>query len=381
MGRLSPRAAAGDEQDLQVIVDQQAAAIQLLHDAFAAERQAWSLEKDRLHNRIASLEKLLKMGDGYSPAKSPILSPFSNGSNGSAYASPNSKAMAIANSNRLPSIAEDERFQSLSQRRENAPQSIHIPASNHSERKGSVGFSTEDKTPTAPIKVEEIPISPPQTAKNLSPPPYNYRMDAGHTPIREFRPPTPPPQKAFTMDGIEDTPTRNNTHINAFLTRSNDEEEDKELKGPLNMPELPHQAGEENFTFEMLSKKLEQIEKNPQAETAKPMVFAQPSPGLASPAERAGPSPPKQNEGIISPKTVPPASSETENPASPTNTATHASANALSPSGMSALSQQVSHDDKVQADFESGGIRLKKKASSNFGAPFGQLGGFVRKQS
>lgn len=64
MGRLSPPRVS-EEQDLQVVVDQQAAAIQLLHDAFAAERQAWSLEKDRLYHRIASLEKLLRMGDGY----------------------------------------------------------------------------------------------------------------------------------------------------------------------------------------------------------------------------------------------------------------------------------------------------------------------------
>lgn len=37
----------------------------------------------------------------------------------------------------------------------------------------------------------------------------------------------------------------------------------------------------------------------------------------------------------------------------------------------------------VQRDFDQGGIKLKKKASSNFGAPFGTLGGFgaVRRQS
>lgn len=67
MGRLSPSLQPGEdeEQEWQVVVDQQAAAIQLLHDAFAAERQAWRLEKDRLYHRIASLEKLLKTGDGY----------------------------------------------------------------------------------------------------------------------------------------------------------------------------------------------------------------------------------------------------------------------------------------------------------------------------
>lgn len=64
MGRLSPPV-DGDALDLQAVVDQQASAIQLLHDAFAAERQAWSLEKERLYHRISSLETLLKMGDGY----------------------------------------------------------------------------------------------------------------------------------------------------------------------------------------------------------------------------------------------------------------------------------------------------------------------------
>lgn len=84
------------------------------------------------------------------------------------------------------------------------------------------------------------------------------------------------------MDGIDDTPTRHNTHINTQLTQSNDEDEDRALTGPLNMPELPHEADESNFTLEALSRRLEQIEKHP--ETGRPMVFAQPSPGLASPA-------------------------------------------------------------------------------------------------
>ena len=61
MGRLSPF--SGGTLDLQAIVDQQTNAIQLLHEAFAAERQVWSLEKDRLYQRIASLETLLKSGD------------------------------------------------------------------------------------------------------------------------------------------------------------------------------------------------------------------------------------------------------------------------------------------------------------------------------
>lgn len=52
--------------------------------------------------------------------------------------------------------------------------------------------------------------------------------------------------------------------------------------------------------------------------------------------------------------------------------------NALSPSGMASLSKQTSRDqeDKVHAHFDNGGIKLKKKVSTNFGAPFGQLGEF-----
>ena len=52
-----------NEQHLQILVDQQASALQLLHEAFGAERQAWGLEKERLYQRIASLEQLLKSGD------------------------------------------------------------------------------------------------------------------------------------------------------------------------------------------------------------------------------------------------------------------------------------------------------------------------------
>lgn len=143
--------------------------------------------------------------------------------------------------------------------------------------------------------VEEIPISPLETAKPLSPPPFHYRMEAGHTPLKAPRPPTPPPKNSMSMDGIEDTPTRNNTHINTYLTRSNDEDEDRGLTGPLNMPELPHVPSDSNFTFDMLSKKLEKLEKDP--ESAKPMVFKQPSPGLASPVEEK----PKEEE-FLSPK-------------------------------------------------------------------------------
>ena len=302
MGLTSPPLQSSDARELQRIINQQAMALKLAHQAFAAERQAWDLERDKLFSRIMSFEQLLRVGGGYSyasthkvaqslanapysPAKSPTLSP--------SLTSPQSKA---SNSHRLPSIAEDDNIQPLSARREGAPQSIELPRFSEAYRRRSVEFAEDEASPTS-VKVEEINIAPRPSMAGLSPLPLNHQMEAGHTPGK--RPATPPPDKALysSTDGIEDTPTRNNTHINSYLVRSNDEESDRELKGPLNMPELPHAPGEENFTFDMLSRRLEQIEQHPEDINARPMVFAEPSPGLASPAD------PEDN---LSPKTVDP---------------------------------------------------------------------------
>jgi len=51
----------------------------------------------------------------------------------------------------------------------------------------------------------------------------------------------------------------------------------------------------------------------------------------------------------------------------------------MSPQSGLALSQIASNEEieaAVQKNFDEGGIKLKKKASSNFGAPWGTLGGF-----
>jgi len=58
----------------------------------------------------------------------------------------------------------------------------------------------------------------------------------------------------------------------------------------------------------------------------------------------------------------------------------------MSPQSGIPLSQVTSNEEieaAVQRDFDQGGIKLKKKSSCNFGAPFGQLGGFgtVRRSS
>ena len=169
------------------------------------------------------------------------------------------------------------------QRREAAPKSLkldHVPSTSAiapPRRVSAVSFTHEEND----VKVDEVPISPPQTAMPMSPLPDNNLANAGHTPLRI---PSPPPNRA--VDGVEDTPTRNNNHINAFLTKLSADDEDKALKGPLNMPELPNRPDETNFTLEALSKRLEQVASSPDEE-GKPAVFFQPSPGLASPMERA----------------------------------------------------------------------------------------------
>lgn len=55
----------GDSPDLQAIVHKQSKAMAQLHSAFAAEREAWSCERDSLYQRISSLEKLLITNSGH----------------------------------------------------------------------------------------------------------------------------------------------------------------------------------------------------------------------------------------------------------------------------------------------------------------------------
>ena len=50
---------------LQIVVDKQAKAINQVHLAYAAEREAWLAERESLHQRIASLERLLRANNGH----------------------------------------------------------------------------------------------------------------------------------------------------------------------------------------------------------------------------------------------------------------------------------------------------------------------------
>jgi hypothetical protein len=121
-----------------------------------------------------------------------------------------------------------------------------------------------------------------------SPIPDEYKVHAGHTPVKTPARPLTPPPKDMTLTEIEDTPTKNNTHINSILTKRDGQDGDQALTGPLCMPELPGRPGEHNFTEEMLFKRLEQIAQSPGTEEARPLIFSQPSPGLATPEAGAG---------------------------------------------------------------------------------------------
>ncbi|KAK0337843.1 hypothetical protein LTR59_009347 [Friedmanniomyces endolithicus] len=337
-GIISTQAHSAGKVDMQMIVDQQTTALQLLHEAFAAERQVWSMEKEQMYQRIASLEQLLKMRDHYSPAKSPILSP-ANGAVSAGFSSIISPQPRLtSNAQRLPSIAEDENTTPLGMRREGAPRSIDLSGGQErpirSHRGSLVSFHGS-------IMIDDVPVSPTSTAGNHSPLPSSNRNLAGHTPLKAPRAPSSPPND-INLDGSEDTPTRHNTHINIFLTRNREGEEDIPLKGPLSMPELPNNPDELNFTLEALSKRLEQVAMSPKE--SRPMVFAQKSPGLASPAESADDQPSKSES--------PPAG--------------------FVQSGCIMLSPSAT----TLPPTEYNGVKLKKKASTNFGAPFGQLSGF-----
>jgi len=301
-----------------------------------------------------------------------------NGS--SSLASP--PASRLANASILPSIAEDENFEprfTLGQRREGAPSAIEIPiidtvasSLNLKPRTNSVVSFADDN-----LKVEEIPSHTPWSA--ASPIPSEYKVHAGHTPVKTPARPLTPSQH------IEDTPTRSNTQINASLAKSDDEDEDIALTGPLSMPELPNKPGEHNFTEEALFKRLEHIAQSPGTEEARPLIFATRTPGLATPEELDGS--PRAINRYYSPmnKTM---DSIADGPCSntggivppvPTHELPTQPGSTMSPQSGLALSQIASNEEieaAVQKNFDEGGIKLKKKASSNFGAPWGTLGGF-----
>lgn len=248
-----------------------------------------------------------------------------------------------------------------------------------------MAFSCE---PASLMVGEEDPSAPYATQQASSPVPMSNRMLAGHTPLKFSRPPTPPPSK-MSMEGIEDTPTRTNTHINSFLTQTNDDDEKLSLRGPLNLPELPTRPDANNFTLDALSMRLQQLKEHPESST--PMVIAHPSPGFVSPANGPETGVLSQQERYADPTRhstfyiLTFISRAMAGGIEPTCTRTFDSHHShsgrssnLSPNNGVPHPHQEAREQQVQSAFEQGGIKLKKKPSTNFGAPFGQLGGFAR---
>ena len=53
------------ERALQAQIKKQADTLRMQHEAFAAERDCWEVERDRLYRRISSLESLLRSANGH----------------------------------------------------------------------------------------------------------------------------------------------------------------------------------------------------------------------------------------------------------------------------------------------------------------------------
>lgn len=190
---------------------------------------------------------------------------------------------------------------------------------------------------------DEVPRSPPQTRAALSPPPPAYLHHAGHTPLRASTSSGQASPARSNLDGHLDTPTRSNTALNEVMTDGSDD--DRPLKGPLMLPELPSNPDEENFTMDMLSAKLQDLVEHP--EDSEPMVLKTPSPAI---------------EFADLEDTMAKAAATNDTLATqPEGTDCKTASKSTSPTAVRA------------EDAFDGGIKLRKKPSSNFGAPLGQM--------
>lgn len=192
---------------------------------------------------------------------------------------------------------------------------------------------------------DEVPRSPPQTRATLSPPPLANRHHAGHTPLRASI--SGPLSPALSSLSIRlDTPTRSNTALNETMTHD-DDEDDRPLRGPLMMPELPNSPGDGNFTMSMLDAKLQDLIEHP--EESEPMVLKTPSPALEAR--------PILDDGV---------SDESNSATTDTKTSSQSQPG-------SSESKLTSPSVSAKAEPFDGGIKLRKKQSCNFGAPMGQM--------
>ncbi|PNS19488.1 hypothetical protein CAC42_7332 [Sphaceloma murrayae] len=375
------------EQDLQSQVKKQAEALRLQHQAFVVERECWEMERERLYRRIASLEGLLKSPKGHrsvysppdtlpderrsrlhdqgsplhSPARSPVISTLVNGNSSHAAPQQQHRSSSASACSRLPSIAEhdaspqdEKRASSIN--REAAPKHISLPGQAVPVK--SIIASFEDELEVKVDMDEELPASPPATRQVLSPPPAEYRKDAGHTPLRI--PSRPESSDSATrpsafLGALEATPTRSNTHRNMSIAT---DDEDVALSGPLRLPELPSNPGSENFTMDALTARLQYIEEHPDESLPLAMSarFALDSESDVDDSETTVKNDKHEDASLKD---------------TPSLSHGETSAAAVSPPPASETSQSLS--DQELEFHDRGGIKLKQKTSMNFGAPFGQL--------
>jgi hypothetical protein len=192
----------------------------------------------------------------------------------------------------------------------------------------------------------DLPASPPTTRNILSPPPPANLRHAGHTPLKAPRPGDFSPALSVRSDKVTDTPTRTNTLMNEVMSQDDGADEDRPLKGPLHMPSLPCNPGLENFTMDMLDAKLKDISEHP--EENEPLVCKS---TLLALAEEE----PEEPSSVPGAK-VDSASSESRDKTGTTTTT----------------------ESKDKDALDNGGIRLRTKPCSNFGAPLGSMGGWRR---
>ena len=262
----------------------------------------------------------------HSPARSPALSP-QNG-------------MRPAPS-QLPSIAEvDTSRLSPEQprvKRDAAPAHIDIPTL----QDASVFDSDAD---LKDVLQGDLPASPPTTRNILSPPPPANLRHAGHTPLKAPRPGDFSPALSIRSDKVTDTPTRTNTLMNEVMSQDDGADEDRPLKGPLHMPSLPCMPGAENFTMDMLDAKLKDISEHPE-----------------------------ENEPLACRSTLVALDEDPEEPSSVSDEKVDSASNESRDK-----IETTTAESKDKDNLDNGGIRLRTRPSSNFGAPLGSMGGWRR---
>jgi hypothetical protein len=327
------------ENDMQAQLDKLNDALRLQNQAFVAERESWQMERDRMHRRIVALEALLKSPNGQrstptnttitstslilcSPARSPAMSP----QNGLRPGPP-----------QLPSIAEVDTARLSPElpriKRDAAPAHIDIPTL----QDASV---FDDDADLKDVLQGDLPASPPTTRNILSPPPPANLRHAGHTPLKAPRPGDFSPALSIRSDKVTDTPTRTNTHMNEVMSQDDGADEDRPLKGPLHMPSLPCNPGAENFTMEMLDAKLKDIFEHPE-----------------------------ENEPLACRGTL---VIQEDDPSEPS------SAPGDKVDSARDKTEITTTESKDKDDLDNGGIRLRTRPCSNFGAPLGSMGGWRR---